>query len=399
MKISLAALGVLAAMSFSQNAKAQAWNVETVKYELEENPLPDMLNCIKLIDEASEHPKTSASAKMYYFRGLTYLKVATEYPDIAASHPDALDIALQSFNKAIENDAKGKYSEDAKKHLLNVAIGYYNVGFNAWQDKNYALAIEAFNKAIPLMKYDVDGDLRRNNLTEEVLIQMVGYSALGMGDNEMAKKSFKTLIEKGFDDANLYSSLAQLQLNDKDTTAALATIAKGKELYETDKTLINMELDLYLKQGRSQELIDKLNIAIEQDGSNVIYYFARAISYEGLKELDKAEADYNTIIEMDPEYYDAYYNKAVMYTNKVAALVDEINEKVIYDPKELAKYDAKMNEAYSVAIELFEYVFENNSEMSAAERMELAVTMKKIYAQLKRDEDYLRMKDWIESNE
>lgn len=399
LKISLFLVLTAVLSTTSLVATAQSWNVETVKYELEENPIPDMENCIKLINTAAEHNKTKTSPKMFYYKGLTYLKVATEYPNLAVQHPDALDIALVSFNKAIENDTKGKYTEDAKNHLLNVAIGFYNIGYNAFQAQDYKAAIEGFNKAIPLMKYDVNGDLKRSNLTEEVLIQMVGYSALGMEDNKMAMKSFQTLIDRGFDDANIYASLAQLQLGEKDTTAALATIAAGKELYETNKTLINLELDLYLKQGRSEELIEKLNNAIETDGANVIYYFARAISYEGLGELEKAEADYDQIIEMDPSYYDAYYNKAVMYTNKVAALVDEINEKVIYDPKELKKYDEKMNAAYSVAIELFEHVFDNNDAMSAAERMELAVTMKKIYAQINRMEDFARMKEWIEANE
>ena len=49
-----------------------------------------------------------------------------------------------------------------------------------------------------------------------------------------------------------------------------------------NRTIINLELDIFLKQGKSQELIDKLNVAIQEDPENTVYYFARAISYEGL---------------------------------------------------------------------------------------------------------------------
>lgn len=398
LKISL----LILALSFTAiQASAQGWNVESVKFELEENPIPDMANCVDLINKAAEHPKTKTEAKMFYYRGLTYLKVATEeaYADLKTQYPNALEIAHQSFNKAIENDKKNKYTEQAKMNLLNVAIGLYNEGYNAYNAKEYDVAITAFEKAIPLLKYDVNGDLKRSNLTEEALVQMVAYSAVGKEDAPLAMKNFQRLIDMGYSDPNIYAGLSQLKLTSGDTTGALETIAAGKEMFETDKTLINLELDIYLKQGRSQELIDKLDNAIAQDPSNVIYYFARAISYEALDSVSRAEADYEKIIELNPDYFDAYYNKGVLHTNKVSDLVNEINEKGIYKPSELKAYDDKINAHYAVAIEMFEYVFENNSDMGELERIELAKNMKKIYAQLKREDDFMRMKEWIEANE
>ena len=44
------------------------------------------------------------------------------------------------------------------------------------------------------MKYDTDGLLKRNNLTQEVLQQMMGYSAMNDGNDENAKKVFQKLI-------------------------------------------------------------------------------------------------------------------------------------------------------------------------------------------------------------
>lgn len=397
LKISL----LIFALSFTAiSAQAQKFTVESVKFELE-NPIPNMENCVQWINEAAEHPKTATDPKMFYYKGLVYLKVATEeaYADLKSKYPNALDISLEAFNKAIENDAKDKYTEQAKTNLLNVAIGLYNEGYNNYNDKKYAEAITAFEKAIPLLKYDVNGDLERSNLTESALVQMVAYSAVGMEDDELAMKNFQKLIDLGYYDPNVYAGLAQLKLTNGDTTGALETIAAGKEMFETDKTLINIELDIYLKQGRSQELINKLNNAILTDPENVIYYFARAISFEALDSVARAEADYNTIIEMNPEYYDAYYNKGVLHTNQVSELVDEMNEKGLYKPSEIKIYTDKINAHYEIAIEMFEYVFENNDEMGDAERLELAKSMKKIYAQLKREDDFLRMKQYVEEAE
>ena len=404
LKISIAALLLGFMVWTPQSVYGQPWNVNGVEFMYEQID-PDMNEALRMINLAAEHPKTKASAKMFYFRGLTYLKIATEYPEIGKEHPDALDVALTCFNKAIENDSKNKWTEKAKGHLLNVSIGYYNIGLNAYEAAEYQKAVDAFSKALPLLDYDVNGDLKRAGLTREELTRMLAYSALGLEDNEMAITNFQSLINLGYEDPSIYVGLAQLQLIEGDTAAAMKTITAGRDMFELEKDLINMELDLYLKQGRSQELIDKLNNAIEQDPENTVYYFARAISYEELDKIQPdsgyvalAEADYDKIMELDPEYYDAFYNKGVMYVNKVSALVDEMQTKGIYNPKDVAVYTEKINKNYTAAIGNFEYVFENNSEMTDDDRMELARTMKKIYAQLSDMDKYNAMKDWIDNN-
>ena len=215
-------------------------------------------------------------------------------------------------------------------------------------------------------------------------------------EDEKAKKALQALVDKGTIEGSIYANLAKLHLKGGDTTAALETIASGKEVNEADKTLINMELDIYLKQGRSKELIDKLNVAIEEDPGNTIYYFARAISYEGLNENEKAAADYDKILEIDPEYYDASYNKGVMYLNRVAKIVEELDGE--YKPSIIEKKEAEINIEYKKAIVEFEHVFNNNDEMPIAEKVVLAGTMKKIYARLEQMEKYNEMKSFIESN-
>lgn len=395
------ALAILASVLGTQTY-AQNFNVESVKMELEspkDDTEKDLDQCLNWITQAAEHPKTANDPKMWYYKGLTYLKISSVNSELTVANPNALDVALEAFNNSIKTDAKGKYTADAEGGLLNVAIGLYYKGYAAFQAEEYAGAYDHFTKTLPLLKYDKDGHLKRNNLTPDVIEQLMAFSALGMGDKAKAKKSFQGLIDRGTTDPTTFTNLAKLQLEDGDTTKALETIVKGKELNEADKSLINMELDIYLKQGRSKELITKLDKAIADDPGNTIYYFARAISYEGLKDMDKAEADYDKILEIDPTYYDAAYNKGVMYLNKVAALVDEMNEKNVYKPSEIAKYESQINALYSKGIKEFENVFENNIDMPENDKFELANTMKKIYAQLQQMDKYAAMKAYIEANE
>jgi tetratricopeptide (TPR) repeat protein len=214
----------------------------------------------------------------------------------------------------------------------------------------------------------------------------------------MAISNFKDLINSGYNDENVFINLAILQLEEKDTLGALETIDKGKQIFETNKNLINLELDLYLKLGRSEELITKLNQAVDQDPYNPIYYFARAVTYEGMKKFDLAEQDYNKAIEANSGYYDAYYNLGVMYTNRAAEIIEEMNSK---DNLKMADYDAyksKYEALYKKSLAFFETVFNENVDMKKADKLELADVMKKLYAQISDMDNFNAMKKFIEEN-
>ena len=392
---------VLLAVIFGLSVQAQNFNVESVKMELEspkDDTEKDLDKCIEWITAASNHSKTANSPKMWFYKGLTYLKIAGVNSELTKATPNAIDLALEGFTTAIKTDTKGKYTEDSKLNLLNVAIGLYNRGYSAYQEKNYSGAYDNFSKTLPLMDYDTEGQLKRNNLTAEVVEQMMAFSALGMKDNVKAKLSFESLIKKGSSESSVFVNLANIHLEEKDTAKALEVIEAGKVLNGTDKLLINKELDIYLKQGRSVELIEKINIAIEDDPGNTVYYFARAISYEGMGDLEKAGADYDKILEIDPEYYDAAYNKGVMYNNMIGELVKEMDEKNVYKPSIIAQYEAKIFALYEKEIVQFEYVFENNDDMAMEDRLDLAKTMKSIYAKMSKMDKYEEMKAFLEEN-
>ena len=390
---------LIAFLFLGLSTKAQKFSVESMKMELEDMTKPDSDrdydNLLKWAEQTKVNPKTANSPKMWYYRGLTFLKVSTLNNDLSAKYPDAILTALEAFQNAIATDVKNKVTRESEANLLNVAIGLYNRAYGSYQSEKYGDAYKEFELAVPLMKYDTDGLLKRNNLTKQVLQQMMGYSAMNDGNDENAKKVFQKLIDGGTAESNIYASLARIHLNGGDTTAALQTIATGKEYNETDKTLINMELDIFLKQGRSKELIEKLSIAIADDPGNTIYYFARAISYEGLNDTEKAAADYDKILEIDPTYYDAAYNKGVMYLGKVAKIVEELDGE--YKPSIIEKKEAEIYAQYELAIVEFENVFDNNADMESSDKIELAKTMKKIYARLEKMDKYKTMKDFIDN--
>lgn len=390
---------VIALLLIGLSVNAQKFVVESMKMELDpmnSDSDRDYESLLKWAEETKEHPKTSNDPKMWYYRGLTYLKVAGLNNELTKANPNAIKIALSSFNNAIETDVKNKVTADAKMMLLNVAIGLYNSGYNAYLAEDYTTSYEDFSLALPILKYDKDGLLKQNNLTAEILEQMMAFSAMNNGEDSKAINALQGLVDKMTLEASIYTNLAKLHLKGGDTTKALEVVNQGREMNETDESLTNLKLNIYLAQGRSQELIDELDEAIENNPGNAIYYFARAMSYDGMGKEEKALADYNTILDIDPEYFDASYNIGVMYLNKVSKVVEELDG--VYKPSILEVKEAEIKDYYKLAITQFENVFENNDDMPTEDKVELAETMKKIYARLGDNDKYAEVKAFIDAN-
>ena len=85
-----------------------------------------------------------------------------------------------------------------------------------------------------------------------------------------------------------------------------------------------------------------------------------------------------------------------MYLNKISKIVDELNGE--YKPSIIEKREAEINGLYKLALVQFENVFENNENMAIKDKVELAGTMKKMYARLEMMEKYNAMKAFVEAN-
>ena len=92
-----------------------------------------------------------------------------------------------------------------------------------------------------------------------------------------------------------------------------------------------------------------LNLAIEQDPSNPSYFFARGSLLDGMGKQDEAIKSYEKSIELNKDYYDAYYNLGALYYNNGVKQIEvankvPANQNDLYD-EELAKSDVWFSKA------------------------------------------------------
>ncbi|MCC6720583.1 MAG: tetratricopeptide repeat protein [Bacteroidia bacterium] len=377
---------------------AQPSKVETVRMILEDtdpNAVKDLRECKKLIDDAKEHAKTSNSPKMWVYRGAVYYEIARKADDLSKETPDAILIAAESLFKCKETDTKKAWQEQCDFYFLNVANVMFNLGVAEYQAKNYDKAILYYETTRKIIPYDTKGDLKTINITEALIYQYCYYAALGKGDNKLTLEYIDKLISMNFNDPKVYAAKAKVLIEQKDTANALNTIADGIKRFPNDADLMNMELDIYLKQGKTDILLDKLNNAIATDSENKIYYFARATTYEKIQKLNEAESDYKKALEIDPEYYDASFNLGVLYVNKAKPIIEQLQK--TYKKEEQKKFEDKINEVYKTAITYFEKCLEigvpGNDKKEKYELLESLQRLHKNTGNAVKEAEYKKMKD------
>ena len=98
-------------------------------------------------------------------------------------------------------------------------------------------------------------------------------------------------------------------------------------------------IDLYLKMDKTEDAMKYLQMAIEQDPTNVTYYFAQGTLFERFGEEDKAIESYTKALELDPTFFNALYNLGALYYNKGVKQIEFANS---IPANENEKYEAEM---------------------------------------------------------
>ena len=119
-KILLSLVLVMSTASlFAQNQKVQSAILYNRHGELDKAQAA--------IDEAILNPKTSESAKTWYYRGEIYLSIfgSEQYASLAS---DPLVTALESYSKSLVLDLKNDFSDDSRRKIGSAFNTIYNRG-------------------------------------------------------------------------------------------------------------------------------------------------------------------------------------------------------------------------------------------------------------------------------
>ena len=266
-------------------------------------------------------------------------------PNYVLQNPGAGLEAFDALKKAMMIADKPKFKEECLKTMVETENHLNNVAAYEFQDKKYQSAYDNFSRT--LEAYDLfkannqekDSRLADSKIRSEQKLY-TGYSAFYGEKKENALKYFKDLADENTDQPFVYEALYTINAEMKNPTDAVKYLTLGRNKFPEDTGLLYAEINYYIKEGKLNELIEKLEKAIEIDPKNVSVYTTLGSVYDQLNTKAFEAGDtvlmkshfanalkyFNKALEIEPNNFDAVYSIGALYYNSAANYTKEINK-------------------------------------------------------------------------
>lgn len=264
---------VLGLATFATSLMAQRTNVESAAIYLRNS---EMADAKRAIDEAAVHEETKNDTKMWFYRAAIYDTILHGKDYKALIDGNTVEQFVLAAKGCVDNDTKKRYEYYCNNvAIIQASFDAYNAAYDFLQAKEYAKSIRFFEYVIKNIPFDKDGALKKNNLTDKNIYNAIYRSAFVDKNYSVARQYATKLIELDYNDPLIYYFNAETYLIEGDTNTALEQVGKGRKRFPTDKDLINYELNIYLKQGKSDVLLSKINETLETDPENSTLLYVR----------------------------------------------------------------------------------------------------------------------------
>ena len=310
-------LTLLVLILFTNIISAQKHNIVNASIALRNE---EYVDAKKYIDEAYETESTSNDAKMWNYRSQIYLQIALKQSDI---DENAIFKATEAHLKCLQTDKKGRVivrkwtaKEDVLSGIVQCGYKLFNKAIEEYNSGNYVSSLKHYSVIFEIIPFDTEDQLKRGNITKETILYNSFFSSKKLKDNVKSKELLQELIDINFNDPAIFVQMSNIFIEEGKTDRALEYLALGRESFEEDQGLINTEINLYIQLGRTSELIGKLGEAIALDEENELLYFNRGTIYDQEGDIDNAEKDYLTALELNPSAFGANYNLGALYFNQ-----------------------------------------------------------------------------------
>lgn len=260
---------------------------------------------------------------------------------------DLLGEAAKAYHKAFELGGKDK---DIVPKMKEIVDAYYNDAFSAYSLGNMALASDLFKGAADVSVLTPSAERNDDSFYN------TAFTALQVKNYDRAEEYYNKCIDNGhFMEGNVYASLSEIALAQKDTLKAKTLLATGLTSFPDNAPILTNLINLYLATKEDPaKIVELLDEAKKAMPDNASLYYVEGNIYTGIKEYDKADAAYKKGLEIMPDYDMAYYGLGTTILKRAEDLVDQMNA---LDVREWKKYDemkVQLDNMYKSALEPFE---------------------------------------------
>jgi len=397
--VSFTVLLALSVSAIAQKSKVNAaWRGLTdYQSTVKEKPDVSYLNKAKeAIDLAAANEETKENPKMHTYRTQIYYEIfkfnlRTEEEKAGATINDKkqkMETAYSNVStteffeavKSVDFIKKNVKDQTVFQELLPTSLSMIddlnNLAVGAYKAKKYDEAADFFENSFGLSSMVNQGK------KDTVSLFNASLSASKAKNYAKVVKINQRIVDEKMANAGTYQYLYNAKCSILDSAGALSTLKEGRGLYPNDLTLLNLETEYYIKNGKQQESLNNLLLALEKDPNNAVLHLIAANTMDNManpkvkgpdgKDKDgerpsnfdelftKAEEHYKKTVELKPsntEYsFNALYNLGALYYNNGTYIYNkEMNNatiaKLAASQKEIM---AKATDNYKKAIPYFE---------------------------------------------
>ena len=373
-----------ALLLFSLASFAQKHQVVSAYNYLKNNELNEAKAAI---DEASKNELTMGMAKTWVYRGQVYFAIASDTSG-AYNVPDALDISMSCFNEAGLLDSKKEFEEEISQGVEGVAFMNFNRGVIPYNNKEYELALKHFNAVSDA--YDFLNQTYNLGIVDTTAMFYGAYAATGCRKYDIAKAKYDRLLMANHHKPEIFQGLEVIALSMGDTVQALQYIEQGRIMFPDNNQLMFDELNIYLAQNKTQEVLNKLKEAIAKNPSSVELNYVLGNKYDSnLKDTANAIKYYEAALKLNPIFFDALYSAGALYYNQAVSINDVMN-KLGFDAASQKKYnllEVERDKMFARGLPYFERAYAvdaNDKDTKSA--------LREIYTRLKMDDKLSNIK-------
>jgi tetratricopeptide (TPR) repeat protein len=373
-----------ALLLFSLASFAQKHQVVSAYNYLKNNELNEAKAAI---DEAAKNEQTIGLAKTWVYRGQVYYAIALDTTG-TYNVPDALDISLSSFKEGGKLDTKKEFEEDISRGVEGIAFMNFNRGVIPYNNKEFELALKHFNAVSEA--YDFLNQTYNLGIVDTTAMFYGAFAATGCRKYDIAKNKYETLLSANHKKPEIFQGLEVIALSMGDTAQALKYIEQGRTMFPDNNQLMFDELNIYLAQNKTQEVLNKLKDAIAKNPSSVELNYVLGNKYDSnLKDTANAIKYYEAALKIKPDFFDALYSAGALYYNQAVNINDVMN-KLGYDQASQKKYnilEVERDKMFSRALPYFERAY----AVDASDK-DTKSALREIYTRLKMDDKLSNIK-------
>lgn len=290
-----------------------------------------MDKAVEAINQCIQDPSTATDPKTWFIRGNIYFEIANNKDtNVRKMDRNALQLAMDSYKKALDFDPakeflKKEYYEDIAKRVDWQWLTDFNIGAELYTKKQYKDAMISFENGAKVKSII--------GMIDTVSILNAAQCASLAKESAKEKELFLELVKLNYKNLKVYSALAEIYKNERDSSNALKTIRMGQKIYPNNLELILDESNVYITFSEIDKALSTLKVAAEKDPTNYFVYNAlgamnQKIWEDTLKPLPgrkeafiNAETAYKKSLEINPNFNDANLNFGSLYFN-IAAPID-----------------------------------------------------------------------------